>query len=89
MVTYPELQNFSSYKEKNENYPDPYEQQDENQEQEKEKDKEKKDKAKEEHEKERHICDPMCLLYAKNGNLVPLAIQLTQNPTVNTPIYTK
>lgn len=39
--------------------------------------------------KERHICAPMCLLYSKNGTLIPLAIQLTQVPTVHTPIYTK
>ena len=93
MVTYPELRSFTSYHEIGQEQPEHEEnEQGDHEEQDnkdKEKEKVKKDDKKEEHDKERHICDPMCLLYVKNGNLVPLAIQLTQNPTVHTPIYTR
>ena len=80
MVSYPELQNFSSYNE----HPDYEERQNEESE-----NGEKEKKEEKEPEKLRHICDPMCLLYAKNGHLIPLAIQLTQNPSVYTPMYTR
>ena len=79
MVSYPELQNFSSYNE-NLDYEEQQNEQTENGE---------KEKEEKEPEKLRHICDPMCLLYVKNGQLIPLAIQLTQNPNVHTPIYTR
>ena len=76
IVSYPELRNFSSYNE-NPDYEERQNEEPENGEKEKEP------------EKLRHICDPMCLLYAKNGHLIPLAIQLTQNPSVHTPMYTR
>lgn len=87
MVTYPELSNFSSYKEaKAESHKaEPQNDLDEN-------DKKKAspaEKAEKETEKRRHLCDPICLLYVKNGNLIPLAIQLTQSPNVTTPTYTR
>ena len=59
MVSYPELQNFSSYNE----HPDYEERQNEEPE-----NGEKEKKEEKEPEKLRHICDPMCLLYAKNEN---------------------
>ena len=80
MISYPELQNFSSYNENNDNEERQNEQLENG---------EKEKKEEKEPEKLRHVCDPMCLLYVKNGQLIPLAIQLTQNPTVHTPIYTR